>query len=45
MRNIFLKKLVFSEIDSQICISGLIHYLNSYEMPNYDKKLGIFENF
>ena len=36
----------FPEIDSQICNSGLIHYLNSYEMPKImNKKQGIFEKF
>lgn len=36
----------FPEIDSQICNSGLIHYLNSYETPKITrKKQGIFEKF
>ena len=43
----FFKKIsFFPEIDSQICNSGLIHYLNSYETPKITrKKQGIFEKF
>ena len=36
----------FSETDTQICNSVLIHYLNNYEIPKINKrKQGLFERF
>ena len=45
-KNQFKNISYYNETDNEICNSGLVYYLNNYEIPKIiNKKQGLFEKF